>query len=402
MLSLAASLIDRGYRIDLVLMRPQGSYRTAIPDGIRVFFHRRRNHRRDLIDYLRERGIEAREIAVRPLEVYRLWIRLLHKYRECGFKRRHARAALAISSYVHEACPDLLYSALREANDASIIARDLAERHVPVVVSIRNNVSESAGYSGKGLIAAQMLTQQAESVVAVSNGVAEDAVETLGVDARRVHAIYNPKPISDIQRLAETEVSHPWFGNGQTPVILSVLKDAPQKDWETLIAAFGKVRKKIPAKLAILGRVSETYIDRAIAFAGSLGADADIEFLGFDENPFRYMRRANLFVLSSRHEGLPNVVIEALACGTPVVSTNTPYGPAEILENGRWGRLTPVGDAEALALAILDSLTGDTVPAEALRARAEHFSIERAIAKYEALFEQMIWQGANRAATDHD
>ncbi len=398
-LSLAASLAGRGYRIDLVLLRPLGSYRDAIPDGIRVYYLHRRKDDGGLVDYCRERGIEMRRLAVGLLTTWRTWISLRQRYPDCRFRRRHARATLAIARYVREARPDLLHTALREASDASILAGELTGRHVPVAVSIRNNVSMSAGYTGGGLSAAQALTPRADAVVAVSQGVAADAIRTLGLDARRVHAIYNAKPLEDIRRLAVEPVTHPWFRDGEPPVILSVLKDGPQKDWATLFAAFGQVRQTTPARLAILGRVSVGYIDRAMEFAAGLGADRDIAFLGFDENPFRYMRRARLFVLSSRHEGLPNVLIEALACGTPVVSTDAPYGPAEILEDGRWGRLTPVGDVEAMAQEILDSLAGDTVPAEALRRRAEDFSADRAAEAYQALFEKLIGARADTATT---
>ena len=182
-------------------------------------------------------------------------------------------------------------------------------------------------------------------MVAVSQGVAADAVRVLGLDAGRVHAIYNAEPLEDIRRLAGEGVDHPWFGGGEPAVILTVLREGPQKDWATLVETFGHVRRMIPARLAILGRLSEAYRGELMALAGTLGVAGEIAFLGFDENPFRYMRRAALFVLSSRYEGLPNVLIEAMACGTPVVSTDAPFGPAEILEGGRWGRLTPVGDA---------------------------------------------------------
>ena len=398
-LSLAASLAGRGYRIDLVLLRPLGSYRDAIPGGIRVYYLHRRKDDRDLVDYCRERGIETRRLTVSLLATWRTWLSLRGRYPDCRFRRRHARATLAIARYVREARPDLLHTALREANDASILARELTGRHVPVAVSIRNAVSMSAGYTGGGLSAAKALTPRADAVVAISQGVGADAVRTLGLDARRVHAIYNATPLEDIRRLADEPATHPWFGDGEPPVILSVLRDAPQKDWATLFAAFGQVRQTVPARLAILGRVSAGYTVRAVEFAAGLGVERDIAFLGFDENPFRYMRRARLFVLSSRHEGLSNVLIEALACGTPVVSTDAPYGPAEILEDGRWGKLTPVGDAEAMARAIMESLAGDSVPAEALRRRAGDFSAERAGEAYQALFDKLIGARAGTATT---
>ena len=124
-----------------------------------------------------------------------------------------------------------------------------------------------------------------------------------------------------------------------------------------------------------------------------MGVEDDIAFPGFVENPFSYMRRAALFVLSSRYEGLANVLIEAMACGTPVVSTDAPYGPAEILEGGRWGPLVPVGDAEALAAAIVGCLNGGAVSTAELERRADDFSVERLVPVYEDLFRRMIEKG---------
>ena len=271
---------------------------------------------------------------------------------------------------------------------------------VPLVVSLRVNVGTS--YSEMRKSTARALAPVADAVVAVSRGVAADAIETLGLDERGVHTIYNPKPLADIRRLAEEEVSHPWFQDFASPVILTALRDGRQKDPATLVAAFRLVRDRLSARLAILGNLSEAYRAETMALAASFAVEKDVAFLGFDENPFRYMRRAGLFVLSSRYEGLPNVLIEAMACGTPVVSTDAPYGPAEILENGRWGRLTPVGDAPVLAAAIVDALEGRALPAAALRRRADDFSADRAAAAYEALFDSLIDRNACAAIANRN
>ncbi len=392
MLMLAASLIDRGYRLDLVLLRLSGPYRTAIPDGITVYYHRCRTPDTDFAGYCRQRGVDLRVLTTGPLEAFGAWRTLRRQFPRIASRLSRLRAALGVARYIREARPRLLLSALHLANDASVLASALTGRSAPVVVSLRNNVGMD--YDKRRKSFARALMPEADAVVAVSQGVAGEAVETLGLDPHRVHAIYNPKPLEDIRRLAEEGVAHPWFDGEAPPVILSVLRGGAQKDWATLVRAFGLVRRETPARLAILGNLSEAYRGELMALAGSLGVEADIAFLGFDENPFRYMRRAGLFVLSSCYEGLPNVLIEAMACGTPVVSTDAPFGPAEILEGGRWGCLTPVGDAAALARAIVDTLEGNTVPAEALRRRADDFSTERAVAAYEALFETLIRPGA--------
>ncbi len=163
----------------------------------------------------------------------------------------------------------------------------------------------------------------------------------------------------------------------------------PQKDFETLLAAFAQVRGARPARLMILGDVRKGEKDAAYrrgleALARELGVASDVAFPGFVVNPFAFLSHVALFVLSSRWEGLGVVLIEALACGCPVVSTDCPSGPSEILGGGRWGRLAPVGDAAALAEAIV--LTLDQPPdREALRERAQTFSIDRAIQRYAEL-----------------
>lgn len=388
MLTLTASLIERGYRVDLVLLRFKGAYRTTIPDGVRLYHQRGEKPDREFFTHCQKRGIPVRTLAAGPLDILRAKLSLRRKYPAVEVRLSHARAAHGIARYVKEAKPRLLLSALPFANDASVLGVTLAGRSVPLVVSLRNNVG--LRYNEKRKSTARVLTPMADAVVAVSRGVAADAVETLGLDARQVYAIYNPKPLEDIRRLAQEEVTHPWFGEPEPPVILTVLREGWQKDRTTLVAAFGHVRDKISARLAILGNLSDAYRAEVMAMAECLGVEGHVEFLGFDENPFKYMRRAGLFVLSSRYEGLPNVLIEAMACGTPVVATNAPFGPAEILDGGRWGRLTPVGDAFALARAIVETLEGETPSPEVLLRRAEDFSADRVVAEYEALFETLI------------
>ena len=146
-------------------------------------------------------------------------------------------------------------------------------------------------------------------------------------------------------------------------------------------------RREVDSRLVILGRLSAPYRARLKSLARGLGVEGTLGFVDFDENPYRYMRRAGLFALSSRSEGLPTVILEALACGTPVVSTDTPCGPREIL--GEWGDLPPVGDAPALARALVATLRGERPTEEALRARAADFSPEKAADAYVALFEEL-------------
>ena len=250
---------------------------------------------------------------------------------------------------------------------------------------MRTNVT--SGYAPEWLEAARALYPLADAVVAVSKGSAVSVQRALGMPAERVRTIYNGVPASRIRRLAQAEVAHPWFAAGEPPVVLSIGREAPMKDYPTLVEAFGLARREVASRLVILGMLSAPYRARLKSLARGYGVEGDLGFVDFDENPYRYMRRAGLLALSSHWEGLPAVILEALACGTPVVSTDTPYGPREIL--GRWGDLPPVGDAPGLARALVATLRGERPTEEALRARAADFSVEKAADAYVALFEEL-------------
>jgi len=195
----------------------------------------------------------------------------------------------------------------------------------------------------------------ADKVVAVSKGVADDLVRITRLPKDKIQVIYNPVVTSEFFIKAEEPLDHPWFKPGEPPVILGVGRLTEAKDFPTLIRAFTLVRKERPARLMILGEGEDR--PKLDALVKELGLEKDVALPGFVENPYKYMKRAAVFVLSSKWEGLPTVLIEAMALGTPVVSTACPSGPSEILEGGKWGRLVPVGDVEALAKAIVEALS---------------------------------------------
>ena len=226
----------------------------------------------------------------------------------------------------------------------------------------------------------------ADAIVAVSHGVAEDLADVTGLPRETISVIYNPVVDDRLAQLAAAPLEHPWFRTSGPPVLLAVGRLAPQKDYPTLIEAFARVRAKRAVRLLILGdakNAQDMARERAtlMQIAARKNVADDLELAGFAANPAAYMAHAALLVLSSRHEGLGNVLIEALACGCPVVSTDCPHGPAEILGQGIYGRLVPVGDSEAMAAAILATL--DEPPdRERLRVRGAEFTVERAVDAY--------------------
>ena len=390
-LRLAAALIARGHRADLAIPRFAGDYRAAIPGGMRVWRARIPGADRKFLRAVQRSGVQVEAMTVNPFGAARTWLFLRRKYPRipvirCRGLRSIYPYAHFLSRYVREVRPHVLVSALPGPNAVAVCAAELAERAVPVVVTVRANIAGT--YPPEWMEAARTLYPLADAVVAVSRGAAECARRLLGVDAGHVRTIYNPIPADSIRRMAREEVAHPWFADGEPPVILSVGREAPEKDYPTLVEAFGLASREARARLVILGKLSAPFRARLKSLARGVGVEGDLGFLDFDENPYRYMRRAGLVALSSRWEGLPTVILEALACGTPVVSTDTPYGPREIL--GDWGDLPPVGDAPALARALVRTLRGESPAEEPLRARAADFSEEKAAAAYLALFEKLV------------
>ena len=388
MLNLARSLIERGHRVDLVLPRFVGDYRATIPREMRIYRAKLLYTDRKFLREVRRAGVEVEALTINPVGVARAWRALDRRFPGLSGKRRHHVYAYAYMTarYIREVGPDLVVSALPGANAAAVCAAELTERAVPTVITVRNNVP--ADYAPQWRAIARVLFPLADAVVAVSRGVGESVRQSLGMDAERIHVIYNGVPADRVRRLAEEEVAHPWFGQGEPPVILGVGRDAPAKDYPTLVAAFGLARREVEARLLILGPLSPRYRARLGSLAAGHGVEGDVGFVDFDENPYRYMRRAGLLALSSHWEGLPTVILEALACGTPVVSTDTSYGPREIL--GCWGELPPVGDAAALGRALVAALRGERPPEAALRARAADFSAEKAADAYATLFERLV------------
>lgn len=293
------------------------------------------------------------------------------------------RALPGLVRHLRRTRPVAVLSAMSQANVAAALAHRWSGRPGRLVLSERVHpsslFSEFPGLRTRLLRALMRLTYPwADAIVTVSQGVADDLTRVLPVAQQRVTTIYNPVVDEQLRKRAQATPTHPWLLSKEAPVILAVGRLIAQKDFATLIDAFALLRRRRALRLLILG---EGELRSSLqAYAERLGIGADIALPGFDPNPFAAMRTAAVFVLSSRFEGLPGVLIQAMACGARSVSTDCPSGPREILEDGRWGRLVPVGDAAAMAAAIAAALD-DSQPADA-RVRAEAFNEERAIAAY--------------------
>jgi glycosyltransferase involved in cell wall biosynthesis len=266
--------------------------------------------------------------------------------------------------YIQQERPDALLATDHYLNEVALLSKRLSGVPLRVVVAEHNQLSKTARNTTElkrrlAPLFTRYLYPWADGIVAVSHGVARDLSATAGIPLHRIQTIYNPVIEPAMLASAKESPEHPWFTteSGSIPTILGVGKLEPQKDFPNLIRAFAKVRQHQQARLVILGWGPD--LPQLKALVQELGLDADVDFPGYVQNPYAYMARSSVFVLSSAWEGLPTVAIEAMALGTPVVSTDCQSGPAEILADGKYGYLTPVGDSEALAEAILQVLAGN-------------------------------------------
>ncbi len=266
----------------------------------------------------------------------------------------------ALVRYLKTERPDALLAAKDRANQVAVLAKKVAG--VPTRLVVRMGTTVSAALAGKNrwrklfwYLPMRLIYRNADAVVAVSQGVAQDMARITGRKASDIHIIRNPVITPRIFRLAREPVLHPWLVEGDVPVIVGIGRLTRQKDFPTLIRAFAAVRSKLPCRLIILGEGKDR--DDLEHLAMRLSQSEQIAMPGFVENPYAYLKGAALFVLSSAWEGSPNALTEALALGVPVVATNCPSGPREILKDGAIGRLVPVGDPDALAEAMLATLS---------------------------------------------
>lgn len=337
--NLCQGMLASGHRVDLVMTRATGPLLSEVPPDVKII---------DL---------------------------------DCS---RTVYSLISLVRYLRTRRPDVLISSLNTCNIIAALARKLAGGGSRVFIRQANTLSMTLGAMSTWTRRLFFLLIRysypcADGIIVVSKDAAEDLRQLLGFPENRVRVIYNPVVIPPLAEATEHPQSMDWFSPGCPPVILGVGKLEFQKDFPTLIRAFNKVRKERKAHLLILGEGSQRKsLEHLIEELNLTGL---VRLPGFIHNPYVYMRRANVFVLSSAWEGLPNVLLEAIACGCPVVSTDCPSGPKEILEHGKWGEMVPVGDVDGMAAKICSILAGN-VDASLLVTRSLDFSLERICTEY--------------------
>ncbi|MCP1673960.1 glycosyltransferase involved in cell wall biosynthesis [Natronocella acetinitrilica] len=287
-------------------------------------------------------------------------------------------SVMKLTRFLKHERPAALLTAKDHSAKVAILSRILSRTDVPIFVKITNTLSFTLRRPMKRR-SARWLYGYADRLIAVSGGVRDDLIENFGIPPEKVQVIYNPTVTPSIAERKTHPVDHPWLQGDGPPVIIGVGRLTPQKDFPMLIRAFAKVRQQREARLIILG--DGPLHDELITCAREAGVGDDVDLPGYVSDPIPYLARGSLFALSSRYEGLANVLIEALAAGLPAVATDCPSGPMEILQAGRIGPLVTVGDADALAQAMLDTL--DNPPTQETLARGlDRFRSDKVALQY--------------------
>jgi glycosyltransferase involved in cell wall biosynthesis len=353
MLNLAQGLCERGFDVDVVTPQPEGDFEAAVPRSARV------------VNLQSGRVLASLPKLVRYL--------------------RHER-------------PTAILAAMEHSSVVAIWARAIARVPTAVIATVHTNLSEVVKHAPSNRVrlvplACRWFLHHADAVVAVSQGVASDLAEHAPKCRPRIKVIYNPIITPDLLTQGKESLDHPWFEAGRPPVVLGVGRLAKQKDFATLIRAFALVRKQRHARLLILGEGDER--SRLESLVAELGLSEDVSLPGYEENPYKYMSRSALFVLSSAWEGFGNVLVEALAVGASVLATDCKDGPREILEAVGRGRLVPVADVEAMAREMQTLLDEKAAPPDALR----EFTLEYIADQYADLLRSLLYTGRRAASS---
>lgn len=335
--NLAEGFAKRGFAVDLLVTWAEGDLVRAVPDGVR------------LVEVAPPRVPVLGSLAGLP----------------------------GMVGYLRTRSPAVLYSAMTYANLSAVAAaRVVGER--TVVVPTEHTMLERHQRTAKDRLVntlAGRLYPAADAVVAVSESVATSVSTVTGVDRESVRVVHNPIVTDGLEGMSAASPPDGWVPGGASDVVLSAGRLAPEKGFDTLLRSVERLvtDHRRDAALVLLGEGPERgSLER---LAEELGIEDRVSMPGYVDNPYCYMRRASVFASASRFEGLPTVLVEAMACGCPVVATDCPGGTAEVLGDGRYGSLVPVGDPGALATAV-DTVVSSPPDRSTLRKRAADFSME--------------------------
>ena len=296
------------------------------------------------------------------------------------------RLVWQLRSLIREEKPDTILSFCWYANFLALLCTR-AMRHRPSVIIVApcstSYFLRASRFAAVKSLLIRWFYPRASHIIAVSRGVKDDLVQSFSMRPSKIKVIYCGIDTEQIRALNREWVSFPWFKE-RLPIIIAVGRLAKEKNYPLLLKAFSLARRKIPSRLIVLGEgEKQEFLEELVK---EWEIEKDVSFVGFQENPFKWMARASMLALSSNFEGFANVIIEAMACGTPVVSTRCPCGPDEVIDNGIDGLLVECGDEKALAGAMLRLLKNEDLRRELIRNaknKVEQFSLSRMTNEYD-------------------
>jgi glycosyltransferase involved in cell wall biosynthesis len=309
----------------------------------------------------------------------------------------YRRATLEMARYYERAMPSVVLTSLYPTGLAAIAAKVMSRSKTKVLVGAHNSLRAkfvSPDTRKDRLLLkplCRFLFPRADGFIAVSKGVADELIADFHIPSNRMKVIYNPVITADFPKRMTEAVHHPWLGAKKErtfKTIVTVGRLVKQKGYDILLKAFSFVTKKQQCKLIFVG--TGPLLEPLKLQVKALHMDQHVDFVGYQENPLKYMYNADLFVLSSRWEGLPTVLIEALACGCPVVATDCMHGPSEILGHGEFGKLAMVDNPASLSTEILSALTTKPEIKHPLRRRLEDFKPDCVTHQFVDFFNNVI------------
>ncbi len=344
-LTLLPWFINAGYSIDLVLVKKTGAFLTDIDPRVNLI----------------------------------------------SLKKEHVGQSLfPLLKYFKKSKPDVFISNLTHLNIVTIIAKFFSGTRSKIIItehsSITTNNLQKGGKEGILVFLARFLYPLADKTVVVSEGAAQNLIEAIKINPNKVQSIYNPIDMDRIRILSGEKIDEFWLTEKSIPVLIAIGRLEQEKNFSFLLNVFQTLIKKRKVRLLILGEGSERQMleQQMIAF----GIENDVKLLGIKTNPYPYISNADILVCTSKYEGFNITLAESLACGTPVISMNCPYGPAEILDNGTYGQLISPGDQDGMVNAIIAAIDHpESLPSkEKLMERAKRFSAEKIFSEYQELF----------------
>ena len=320
---------------------------------------------------------------------------LRHFLKNAPKKRKIDFSRYALAKYLRKQEIDIIMSGGNNVHLATISAKLLSKTNIPLILRFSNHLTASLARKQKLSRKIRYLKScryypKADSFIAVSQSTARDISDATKIPLDQINVIYNPMFTDGLKKKLLEKIEHPWLqarGKNAIPVIIGAGRLVIQKNFELLINAFACALQEKELRLIILGEGKRR--ERLATLISKLGIKKYIDFQGVVPNPMAYMAKADLLCLSSKWEGLPGVLIESLAAGCPVVSTDCPGGSAEILDYGKFGILTPMDDEEIMAQSILKALEVDWNSAD-LKKRAQFFSVDKAVDGYLNVFETTL------------